>query len=275
MSSSTQKKSNSAKKTAGKNIEIHCKQCGKDPYECQCDHPYVPAKIDLIIRKMLKNKKKMTNEQKSRLLVGLRKLKEQTIGNIGGETDISADGNMMVSEDEFTANVEPERNVVAKTFDTHSDFDSYVNQRRGLEMTPKEQQSIIGYQKAKPTQQDKFFAKYEKTDSFGNNTTTVIKKLREGNQFCWTAFTKNETAEDEGKPDEEKHDMHEADAPLSPAQSKPSTPQNQPKETPNEPSQDDSEVTVDDSIRITKTITFTTDSDGSQILGDFLQKLDL
>jgi hypothetical protein len=209
-----------------------------------------------------------------------KKIGEEFTGNIGGETDITNADNLQVNEDEFTANLKPEHNIVAKTFDTKADFDSYVNQRRGIEMTSKEIQSIVGYQKAKPTQQDKFFAKYEKTDDFGNNSTTIIKKLREGNQFCWTAFSKNETADNEGKPDEEKHEMHESESPIASSQSNPSTSQNQSKPSlhsrhKNEPQQDDSEVTVNDSIRITKTITFTDDSTGSQILGDFLQKLDL
>lgn len=230
-------------------------------------------------KKLLILKESMTLDQKSRLLKTLHSLKEEYTGNIGGETDISNADNLQVNEDEFTSQVKPERNVVAKTFDTHADFDSYINQRRGIEMTPKEIQSIIGFQKAKPTQQDKFFVKFEKTDDFGNNSTTVIKKLREGNQFCWTAFSKNETAEDEGKPDEDKHEMHEANAPMVTTLSKPSTQQNQPQHSSKKPEQpeqqDDNEVTVDDSIRITKTITFTDDSNGSQILGDFLQKLDL
>ena len=225
----------------------------------------------------------MSEEQKRRLLVGLRKLKEQT-GNIGGTTDIPADGNLTVAENEFTSgDHQPSAKVIAKTFDTQADYDSYVNQRRGIEMTPKELQSVsvmaeatipqsaqqplptpkpaapqapprpqspapqqnpqpeedttsddkIRVQKSntfvddtqgadilanflselelsqeKPTHGDKFFLRYELTDDFGNNTTTVIKKLKEGNQFCWTAFSKYESAEEEGNPgsqaDEEK-----------------------------------------------------------------------
>jgi hypothetical protein len=56
----------------------------------------------------------------------------------------------------------------------------------------------LGLQNDQPTQRDKFFVKYESTDDFGNNDTTVIKKLREGNMFCWTAFSKHESAEEEG-----------------------------------------------------------------------------
>jgi hypothetical protein len=154
-----------------------------------------------------------------------------------------------------------ERNVVAKTFDTKSDFDSYVNQRRGIEMTPQEQQSILNYKEAKPTQQDKFFVKYETTDDFGNNTTTVIKKLKEGNQFCWTAFAKHETAEEEGKPEGSEEGGLKEQAPA---------PTNQPQEQPQE-----DEITVDDPIRITKSITFVDETEGAKILSDFLRKLEI
>lgn len=241
------------------------------------------------LKHFMKMKEQMTAEQKRRLLVGLRKLKEQT-GNIGGTTDIPADGNLTVAENEFTSgDHQPSAKVIAKTFDTNADFDSYVNQRRGIEMTPKELQVVsvvaeaampqqprpmqqpprptptpqpnpkqqspqkpqpqqkpksqpepvepedttaddkIRVQKSntfmddtqgadmlanflselelaheKPVSGDKFGLKYEVTDDFGNNTTTIIKKLKEGTQFCWTAFSKYESAEEEGNPGSEK-----------------------------------------------------------------------
>lgn len=212
-------------------------------------------------------KDRMTTEQKGRLLEVLKGLREEYTGNVGGETDIRNADNMMVAEDEFTAAIKPERNAIAKTFDTKGDFDSYVNQRRGIEMTKKERDALmiseqapapamaakpatpsnqpapaapqepegeedvtvddtiritksitfidetdganilsdliekLELHKAQPTYQDKFLIKYEVTDDFGDNDTTVIKKLKEGNQFCWTAFSKHETAEEEGKPE--------------------------------------------------------------------------
>lgn len=215
---------------------------------------FITMSIDVKRLKALKSR--MSEEQKQKLLVGLRRLREG--GNIGGTTDIPADGNMLTAENEFTAASRPEPKVIAKTFDTNSDFDSYVNQRRGIEMTPKERQTIVvmteglgdpqppqqsdnepsedemtvddkirvqksitfvdetqgadilasflaelGLDKQKPTSGDKFFLRYETTDEFGKNSTTVIKKLKEGSQFCWTAFSKYEDAEEEGHPEGE------------------------------------------------------------------------
>ena len=225
---------------------------------------------------------KLSVEQKRRLLVGLHKLKE----GYAGTTDISNADNLQVNEDEFTSNLRPEPKVIAKTFDTEADFDSYVKQRRGIEMTPKEIQAVsvmseqtmpmatpqqpaqppvqqqpqqnqpapantstqqnpeddvtaddkirvqksqtfmddiqgadilsnfladVGLAKEKPTRSDKFHMEYELTDDFGNNTTTVIKKLKEGNQFCWTAFSKYESPEEEGNPNKKKADIANKD----------------------------------------------------------------
>ena len=198
------------------------------------------------LKRLIKNKDTLNESEKKKLLRALQLYKE-------------IQEPMMLEYDEQSGE---ERNVVAKTFDTKSDFDSYVHQRRGIEMTPQEQQSILNFKEAKPTQQDKFFVKYETTDNFNNNSTTVIKKLKEGNQFCWTAFSKHETAEEEGNP-ESGEDLKEA-APIS---TTPTIPSNQP--------QEDAEVTVDDTIRITKTITFVDETEGAKILGDFLRKLEL
>lgn len=264
MPSSTTKQANTAK-LAG------AVKAGKFPKSKAGPAVKSMAKMPMkTLKHFMKVKESMTEDQKKRLLTALKSLKEtfgnplsQTTGNVGGETDI-VNADNLVAEDVPEAT---ERNVVAKTFDTEGDFDSYVNQHRGIEMTSKEQQAVLGYKNAKPTQQDKFFVKYETTDAFGTNDTTVIKKLKEGNQFCWTAFSKHQNSEDEGKPEGAEGEDHEQ------------TPE--PKEGgPEEKGgglteQDDSSVTVNDKIRITKTITFLNDIEGAGVLGDFLRVLEV
>ena len=201
----------------------------------------------------------------------------------------------LVKEDIVTTT---ERNVIAKEFNVEGDFDAYVNRHRGIEMTPKEQQAILGYRQ-KPTQSDQFLVQYEKTDDWGNNSTTVIKKLREGTQFCWVAFSKNENDSVEEKPEAapepspkgggDEMPMQEA----LPTPSKPSTPSGAkptptakptPKPAPAKaatpeptamPAAPAEEPTP--SVRIVKTITFTDDIKGADILSDLLNsgKLDL
>jgi hypothetical protein len=209
------------------------------------------------IKQLLKDKS-LTTEQKRKLLISLKSMKEEYTGNIGGETDITNADNLQVNED--GGEITSDKTILAKTFDTQGDFDSYVNQHRGIEMTPKEEQSIIGYKKTKPNQQDKFFVKYETSDDFGNNTTTVIKKLKEGNQFCYTAFIKTQNVNKDSKGKNE-------EGPMSLKELAPANVQKQ--------SNKEDAVTVNDTIRINKTITFADDTTGSEILGDFLRKLDV
>lgn len=188
---------------------------------------------------------KLTHEQKRKLLVGLKKIKYERFENVGGETDIINQDNLQVAENEFTTRTGTESNAIAKTFDTPADFDSYVNQRRGIEITPKEMQSIVAetkiinelttqkkdtvrivksitfrdenegsniladfliklqLQAQKPTAIDKYFLKYETTDPFGNNTTVIIKKLKESGALCWTAFSKYDQASQENEKEED------------------------------------------------------------------------
>jgi hypothetical protein len=202
----------------------------------------------------------MSINQKRRLLHTLKECK----GNIGGETDIVNPDNLGVNENEFTGTGVPstvERNVIAKIFDTKADFDSYVDQRRGIQITPKELQAISNFQKVQPQTVTPYSIRYENTDDFGNNDTTVIKKLREGSDFCWTAFTKYERAEEEGHPkdisDQGNDEGGESDMKNTGADA------------------EQAEVTVNDSIRITKSITFRDEIQGADILSDLLEKLDI
>ncbi len=217
----------------------------------------------------------LTGEQKRRLLVGLKKLKEGYAG--GGNTDITNADNL-VSE-------ESERTVVAKTFDTTAPFDPFVNQHRGIEMTPKEQQAIIGYDSVKPTQRDRFSVKFEKTDDFGTNDTTVVKKLKDGQQFCWTAFTTHSSAEELGQPEKpEAKPQEQPQKQKTQPQPSPQKPQAAPPQQAaqgSKPSTKQSTIAEQDAvpggdkIRIIKSTTFLNDTDGANILGDFLRTLDL
>ncbi len=243
--------------------------------------------MSLKLKNIKQLKESMTIEQKKKLLVGLRSIKEKYNGNVGGETDIDNQDNL-VSEDEFTSTTPPDQKVIAKTFNTKGDFDTYILQRRGIEITPKERQAIIGLKQIKPTQQDKFFIKYETSDEFGNNDTTVIKKLKEGNQFCWTAFSKHENAKDEGTPDEEDNKPSDKFDHSNKADNKDNIKADDKNKIPDlgslkeienqllsQNNEEEEEMTVNDTINITKTITFLNDTEGANILSKFLTNLDL
>lgn len=126
-------------------------------------------------------------------------------------------------------------NPIAKTFQQQGNFDQYVDRFSGLEIKPKEMESITNYTNAKPTKVDRFLVRYEGTDEFNNNTITVIKKLREGNDLVFTVFQSSSQQTPEGG--------------------------EQP-ETENE-------------IIVNKSRAFKDDIEGGRILADLLQKLEI
>jgi hypothetical protein len=164
-------------------------------------------------------KKKRTKEEIEEVLSVLRELKKT------------------ITEDADATAVD--KNPIAKTFTQKGDFEQYVNRFQGLEIKPKEFEAVTNYQKTKPTTFDKFSIRYENTDDFNNSTTTVIKKLREGNKLVFTAFQINKASEE------------------TDGNKKPEEAQNQP------------------DIVIKKSISFNDEIEGGNILGDMLQKLEV
>jgi len=150
-------------------------------------------------------------------------------------------------------------NVISKKFNTQSDFNSYVAQHRGLQILPQEKQTISNYSSAKPVELTDFMVKYESTDDFSNNNTTVIKKLKEGNQFCWTAFSKNSTSSDAATQSQD--NLQEADGEEQQQEEQPTQPQ-----TPQEP---------DNTLEVIKSVPFMDETNGAKILSEFLIKLDI
>lgn len=264
MPSSTQRQANTAKLA----IAV---QAGEFPKSKA--GPSVKQMANSMSREKLQHftkvKERMTEAQKQRLLTVLRTLKEEYTGNVGGETDIRNADNMMVAEDEFTAREKPEANVIAQTYDTEADFDSYVRIRRGIEMTPKELEAIANFTETRPVKQDRFSVEFRTTDDFGNNDRTIIKKLLQDGKPTWVAFSTHENAEEEGKPNDQK--AEESSGEEENGGEEPELP---PLKEAVPPQPEDNTFEVKDPIRVTKSITFQGD-DGADVLTDFLQKLDI
>jgi hypothetical protein len=138
---------------------------------------------------------------------------------------------------------ETQTNPIAKEFTRKEKYDSYVQRFVGLPFSQKEMESINNYTETKPSKIDGNQIRYESSDQFGNNTSTLIKKLRDGSLFVYTAFTKYTRTQPEETPE--------------------------PGGTPAT-----SEPELDDVI-VAKSTSFSNDSDGSKILSDFLRRLDL
>lgn len=194
------------------------------------------------LKTLIKSKRFLTLEHKKKLL---KILKEYRI--------LSENDNYIGARDNM------EMNVISKKFSTNAEFDSYVSQHRGLEILPKEQQAITNYKNIKPSEFTKFFVKYESTDEFSNNTTTIIKKLKEGGKCCWTAFQKIQS-------------LNGSESSIQEADEMP-TPENQP--APNQQPQEQPEPQNDKKIEIVKSIPFEDEIKGSEIISEFLIKLDL
>jgi hypothetical protein len=143
-----------------------------------------------------------------------------------------------------------EQNPVAKTFKQQGNFENYVNGFTGLELKPKEMESITNYTNAKPTNMEKAKSKetgedvvisvrYENSDEFSNNTITVIKKLRQGNDLVFTTF-QSSTQQSAGGAEPQKP-----------------------------------EETGENEIIVSKSRSFRDEIEGGKVLSDILQKLEI
>jgi hypothetical protein len=224
-----------------------------------------------LYQKYLKMKESMTEEEKRELLLGLRKTKENN-------TSISPQEPMWISEEQPNS----ERNVISKTFTQNGDFDPFVNKNRGIQFAPKEIDTIANFKNiATPTAQDQFMVRFEKTDDFGNNTTTVIKKHRQGNQLVFTAFTKHDSSRPEPEPESPELGKQPPRKPQMGGKpqmgEKPSIPTASKPSKPSMPSLKELATgqSQENQITITKTIPFQDEIKGADILADFLRTLDL
>lgn len=153
---------------------------------------------------------------------------------------------------------EVEINPVAKTFTQKGEFEQYVRKFLGQQLSPKESEAINTFEKNKPTKIDRTEIRYETTDNFNHSTTTVIKKLREGNQFVFTAFTKHSNIKSE----------EELEKPTE-------KPEGVPDQSPNTTEPSASEKPELEDIIVTKSQSFNDEIKGGAILAEFLKKLDL
>lgn len=212
-------------------------------------------------------KESLSTEEKRKLLYGLKLLKKKIEKEM---YDHSPGEPMWISEEDPNA----ERNVIAKTFAIDGDFDPYVNKNRGIQFTGKEIDAIENFKEnVAPSAFDQFMVRFETTDDFGNNTTTVIKKFRQGNQFVFTAFAKHDKAELEPEKPEPEPEAPKQAPQAGPAPAKKPVPTGPPGSP--APVKEAEEDPMGSKIVVTKTVAFTNDIQGADVLADFLRTLDL
>lgn len=148
-------------------------------------------------------------------------------------------------------------NPIASSKIFHGDFDDTLKMYRGFEFTPKENQAIQNFTESKPTKHDKFSVTYSKGDDYGNNSTIVVKKLRDGSGFVFVAIVKVRSGKDQSEetPPQE---------PIEQPTGQPATP------TPPQGIQEANDSGEGDEIKIIKSIPID-DQSGDEILTNFLQ----
>jgi hypothetical protein len=87
-----------------------------------------------------------------------------------------------------------DQNVITKKFQVEGKFDEYVKRFLGQRFSEKELEAVSNFKEVKPKIESNLI-RYNTTDTFQNSTTTIIKKLREGSDFVYVAFTKNDKPE--------------------------------------------------------------------------------
>lgn len=159
---------------------------------------------------------------------------------------------------------EKETNPVAKTFNVKDDFEKYAKRYVGQPFSPKELEALDTFQEVKPTKIERIEIRYETTDEFQNTTSTILKKMKDSGQFCFTAFTKHTKVEPEEEPEPDQPESLEP------------TDANAPPEMPMKEQQDPAPMDEPkDDIIVTKSTLFNDEIKGAAVLAEFLKKLDL
>ena len=94
------------------------------------------------LRCLVENKETLSIEEKKKLLHGLKLLKRK----LEKENSITLSPQEPMNLDEDIPN--KERNVIAKTFTVNGDFDSFINKNRGIQLSPKETEAILNFEKS-------------------------------------------------------------------------------------------------------------------------------
>ena len=142
---------------------------------------------------------------------------------------------------------EEEVNPISKQFTVKDDYEKYIKRYIGQPFANKELEAINNFKEQKPNKLTRIDVRYETADEFNNNTTTVIKKMRDSGEFSFNAFTKHKKSQTDD----------ETDIPVS------------------DDEQNDEQNNDQEDIIVTKSTLFKDEIEGGNILSEFLKKLDL
>jgi hypothetical protein len=158
---------------------------------------------------------------------------------------------------------------VTTTFHVEAPWDKYVKAYVGQPLLPKEVDAIHNYKEKQPTTIARTEVWYNTSDAMSGNKTTVIKKMKDGAQFSFNAFQKEDSVQKDAA-----DQQSEPAAPMNPLPPMNQTaPVGNPGENPEQQNQKNEEQKND--IIVTKSILFKDEIQGAGILISFLKELDL
>lgn len=221
------------------------------------------------IKRLMEKKDKLSLEQKKKLLLGLKILKNK----------ISAEEISPIEPMRLESIENQEREVIANEFEVDEDFDSYVTKNRGIQFSTKEIDTIQNFKEIKtPSTFDRFMIKYEDSDEFGNNKKTVIKKHLDGkNALAFVSYSTFSNIYPSGPEESPKEKIPTVPSPSPKLNKQPGnkSPSNkkQSNNLPNDLLNLKEKVENSKKILVRKTIPFQNETNGADILADFLRKI--
>lgn len=139
---------------------------------------------------------------------------------------------------------EEEINPIAKQFTVKDDYEKYIKRYVGQPFLPKELEALTNFKESKPSKITRTDIRFDTTDEFNNNTSAVIKKMKDSGKFSYTAFIKHTKAN--------------------------------PDENPEQPPTDQLDQTGErEDITVAKSTLFSDEIEGASILTEFLKKIDI
>lgn len=186
---------------------------------------------------------------------------------------------MYLEEDEKDASIDPIADK--QEVEGNVDWATYIKPYVGQPLSPKELEAVntfkseTGKTPTNPTTGRVIELWYRGTNDMNQSQTTVIKKLKDGNQFSYNAFTKYDKPKTD-KPEEPPMPPPDVEPEMGADMGAGGVPEGPGEPTPpgtEEPKPQEEEK--DYEIVLTKSILFNDDIKGGAILAQFLKKLEL
>lgn len=185
---------------------------------------------------------------------------------------------MYLEEDEKDTNIQPIADQ--QTIEDNVDWATYIKQYIGQPFSPKELEAVNTFKSETGKSPTNLITGrvvelwYRGTNNMNQSYTTVIKKLKDGSQFSYNAFSKYDKSPQEKEQNKNMKEKPPMGGDMGALGGVPEGPGQATSPSVEEPAQEKEEER-DYTIVLTKSILFNDDIKGGAILAEFLKKLDL